>query len=572
MIADDTIFDNDYFIYFCKDNNIVTKRNKVNPRKDKYCQSCIFLEKFFDAPLKVAVDIIFSYEGVIPNCWYCGKKLDLNNLTNYKPINYSHKECAKKARNESIDWDSAVEKRKAKCLSKYGTEHYFDYQSMVIDARNTKKERYGDENYVNPEKCKQTKKERYGDENYNNREKASETSFERYGASNPFGAKEIIDKATESLNLNHGGRGFASESISRKIRNTTLKDFGFVNAMQNQTISLRSSSNKRKLYYGDQLFESITEGIDEIYSEYVENDGMSVNKLSKKIGISKKALLDSFKKNGFEILDRTYSCNTSQGEQTLIDIITEINHDVNIVRNTRKIIAPKEIDIWLPDYNIGFEYHGSYWHQKDKVGDLHRIKADLSNKAGIKLFQFFDYEVSNKYEAVKSIVMSALDLSSTIVSSSDCIVTVLDHEGAKDFYLKNSLLEYQEADIEYGLIHKDYGLAQVISLKQTDHLKWKIVGHCSKLYHRILDNGFILRDFLKRFSPETVMINIDARIPLDDYIPNKKMFLFRSHTESNLIIHHRSLVENQKMINKTEKYGNEILDAGGYLYSWELKN
>ena len=47
----------------------------------------------------------------------------------------------------------------------------FQLESFKEKSKQTKLEKYGDENFSNPEKCKKTKLERYGDSNYNNNKK-----------------------------------------------------------------------------------------------------------------------------------------------------------------------------------------------------------------------------------------------------------------------------------------------------------------------------------------------------------------------------------------------------------------
>lgn len=53
-------------------------------------------------------------------------------------------------------------------------------------------------------KIKQTKLERYGNENYRNDEKIKQTCIERYGVENPYAAKEIIEKKKQTY-LEHYG-------------------------------------------------------------------------------------------------------------------------------------------------------------------------------------------------------------------------------------------------------------------------------------------------------------------------------------------------------------------------------
>lgn len=57
---------------------------------------------------------------------------------------------------------------------------------------------------------------------------------------------------------------------------------------------------------------------------------------------------------------------------------------LKIIPNDRTILEGKEIDILLPDLNIGFEYDGIYWHKDRKQYD--KEKDDLAQYKGIILY------------------------------------------------------------------------------------------------------------------------------------------------------------------------------------------
>lgn len=85
------------------------------------------------------------------------------------------------------------EKAIAKKAEEYGSlEEYYSHAASKM--KETKLERYGDENFVNQEKGKQTKLERYGNPNYVNTEKIAETCSEKYGV--PFAC--MRDEARKS--------------------------------------------------------------------------------------------------------------------------------------------------------------------------------------------------------------------------------------------------------------------------------------------------------------------------------------------------------------------------------------
>jgi len=73
-----------------------------------------------------------------------------------------------------------------------------------------------------------------------------------------------------------------------------------------------------------------------------------------------------------------------------------------VERGNRSIIKPKEIDIWLPEFNMGVEFHGLYTHRASSVKNLHRNKWELAEQAGVRLIQIFHDEWLNKQELVKA--------------------------------------------------------------------------------------------------------------------------------------------------------------------------
>jgi hypothetical protein len=74
---------------------------------------------------------------------------------------------------------------------------------------------------------KQTKKEKYNDENYNNRKKYKETCQKRFGVENPFQSSKIKEKSKETLLKNYEVEyPSKSKEIRKKVSHTKLKIYG----------------------------------------------------------------------------------------------------------------------------------------------------------------------------------------------------------------------------------------------------------------------------------------------------------------------------------------------------------
>lgn len=78
-----------------------------------------------------------------------------------------------------------------------------------------------------------------------------------------------------------------------------------------------------------------------------------------------------------------------------------------------------EIDIFLPDYNLGIEVHGLYWHsihghlserRRENLRSLHRAKYEVTQKAGVRLIQIYEDQWRAEKSAVQNYLMDAIQI------------------------------------------------------------------------------------------------------------------------------------------------------------------
>lgn len=87
----------------------------------------------------------------------------------------------------------------------------------------------------------------------------------------------------------------------------------------------------------------------------------------------------------------------------------EQTYNLEVISNYKSIAKDCEIDIYMPSLKLGIEYHGLYWHSYNQPETTrqkyrHQHKALMAKEAGVKLLQFFDFELSNKKDIVYSIL------------------------------------------------------------------------------------------------------------------------------------------------------------------------
>lgn len=208
----------------------------------------------------------------------------------------------------------------------------------------------------------------------------------------------------------------------------TLEEVANIFGMQKQTISrfifdVNSRNNRR----GTKLCGKKVDfnGIEELY------ETKSVNELAQHYGCWPGPVRDCLKRLGIFVPD-----TFTQPERAISNILNKYNIEHEI--HNRSIIAPKELDIWIPSHNIGIEVNGLYWHstQVPKVDRRHVDKFNHCMNVGIKLIQFTDADVANKPELIESMILSKLGLLPNRIMARKCSITEIGIKQANQFYAK----------------------------------------------------------------------------------------------------------------------------------------
>lgn len=118
-------------------------------------------------------------------------------------------------------------------------------------------------------------------------------------------------------------------------------------------------------------------------------------------------------------------------------------HYCSAEQNNRKVLAPFEVDIWVPELNLGIEYHGIFWHSAKLISEsdrqYHQKKYLLAKEKGIKLIQIWSHWDETK---VKSLIAHHLHLDRRVFAR-QTRPAIIDKDVAKKFlnehHLDNSI-------------------------------------------------------------------------------------------------------------------------------------
>lgn len=325
-----------------------------------------------------------------------------------------------------------VEKRKKTNLEKYGDENYNLFGSQSF--KDNMKEKYGVEyNTQVPEikeKIKQTNIEKYGapcnlmistqsikskkywEEKYSLiREKQIGNSIVNWGVESPNQSEEVKQKQKQSLINHYGSLEEAYKQKYEANKKTKLKKYGDENYHNKEQMS--KTLQERHL-----RFEN-------------ENNCLRYTEVLKRYGQGWKSLNLPIIYNGrFRYISNEYikiiekyskeyhntKCISNQEKELLNFIKSYTNYKIKTtVKNLIKDdIQNYDLDIYIPDLNLAFEYNGTYWHSsliKDKY--YHQRKTKLCYNNGIQLVHIWEYDWECNNDKIKNQIIE-------LFSGKDC--------------------------------------------------------------------------------------------------------------------------------------------------------
>ena len=212
----------------------------------------------------------------------------------------------------------------------------------------------------------------------------------------------------------------------------------------------------------------------------------------------------------------------SSGEQELYNYVLQIfdnNHDV-VQHNVYGVIAPKELDIYIPSHNIAIEFCGLYWHSdKFKPNRYHKSKLDLCNAVGIRLITIFEDEWLSKQDIVKDKLLHILNKSAarTVYARQTTVVTMSSAEKTS-FFDAHHIQGSGPGSITYGLSHNNNIVAAMTFFKQggNEYVLNRYATSCSVV------GGFskLLNHFKRRHEWSKITSFADLRWSTGDLYRN----------------------------------------------------
>lgn len=203
----------------------------------------------------------------------------------------------------------------------------------------------------------------------------------------------------------------------------------------------------------------------------------------------------------------SYSFNVSNGEIDVRNFIKSI-YNGTIIYNDRKLIG-SEIDIFIPEFKIGFEYNGLYWHSEiNKKKDYHYSKYKKSSNNNITLIQIYEDEWVNKQEIVKSRITNLLHLNKIKIYARKCDIREVNFKSTNEFLTKNHLQGSIKSSINLGLYYNNelvslmtFGKPRGNMSSKNNKITYELYRFCNKINTNIIGSGSkLFQYFIKNYK------------------------------------------------------------------------
>jgi len=356
-------------------------------------------------------------------------------------------------------------------------------------------------------------------------EAREKTMLNTYGVTNCRnidGVSEKIKKTNEKI---HGGTGFGSEVLADKSQDTMEKEYGERNwyktvkgreqakkQLNSEEANLKSGESRKGMKshrQGKKIHEIIAPEKVDAYLQNLSDKHKKnfLNEFDEKLQYFQVECVDEYISARHTMKFKCIICDTifesnwnyiqqgkarcpechpkisgkSKGEQEIVDYIKSLDSELEIVQNDRKLICPKEIDIYIPKLNIAIEYDGMYMHSEfchyRKDGKFnpkyHLLKTNACEEKGIRLIHITDHQWIHSNYIIKNTLKQILGCNDGVrIHARKCVIKEIDPSVKNEFLEKYHLQGKDSSTIKLGAFFEG-DLISVMTFSKPNFTKSK---------------------------------------------------------------------------------------------------
>jgi len=329
---------------------------------------------------------------------------------------------------------------------------YYEYCSTSCKSRN--QVRSDETKRKTAETLKKTMLERYGVENYWQTEESRSLPRD-FSKRQPRTKQQYAEEAKKraATNLSRYGNVCSLHGTNHDRTTAVLEEKYGANGVQK--MANETASNNRWTKHHEALEKYCIDNNIEIVNFTIKN--------SKNFFKCKICGEEFHRVNGFPVCPRCNKPNIfiSKKEKEILEYIKSI-YDGPIRDNDRKLLSGKELDVYLPDLKLAFEYNGTFWHGYSKCTkvSLAEFKRKIEEKRllcrdlGVRLITIDECDYIDRPEVFKRFISNVI-LPKRRVNARDCELRKIDTKTARDFLEYYHVNGFRGGETKLGLYEGD---------------------------------------------------------------------------------------------------------------------
>lgn len=439
------------------------------------------------------------------------KKMEETNLKRRGVRNPSFDEIVKKKislKNKSLA-DSAKKVRENTNMIRYGVKNYSQTKECQEKMQNTTFERYGVKHYSETEECKEkvkaTNRIKFGKDYYSQtdecKDRVTKTSLKKYGTKNVSQSDVIKNKIVETIYKRYNVPYYTQTEEYKIKSGKTWKS-----KSKEEIDDIKEKSKQTRIQNGNQYPDNIV--------------NLFLNSWNEDRKPCPRDFLNFIHSNYNQAADLTniytyINRDNFKFKQSLLEEIVEnflIANGLEYEKRTRKVISPKELDFYLPDYKLALEVN-DIWSHNSTIGpagclpkpiNYHFNKTMMCLEKGIRLIHIYEPYLLNEHswKIIQDIILHACGKSKRIYARNTDI-EIRPSEELNRFFNDNNINGTRGAKTAFVLVDKKTreplmaysigkawfgkGKYDAEIIRGACKLGYSVVGGASKLWNYIIN-------------------------------------------------------------------------------------
>lgn len=306
----------------------------------------------------------------------------------------------------------------------------------------------------------------------------------------------------------------SKEDIQEKRINTSRQKYGVDYPWQSPEIITRKIANSRLKLAEIWQNQLLQHNIIPLFNlqDYLDNR----QKLPVKCSICNTEFQLSRFTNIAQKIVRCPSCFTPKASKSQHEIAEFIkSFGIQVQLNCRSKIHPYEIDIYIPECNVGIEYDGLYWHSERGRPDIKEAltkKLEKIQSTNLQIIMVNEYDWQNSQDIVKSRIASILGKNKRVFAR-NTTVKKISKKDASTFLKINHLQGTVGCSSAYGLFYSEKLIAVMTFGKpRFAKAEYELLRYASKMGINIVGGGSkLLNAFILDTKPSSIISYADKR-------------------------------------------------------------